>query len=365
MKPRLTQYKQGERTYWCCQYRENGKPKREYFGNVRTTSKGLATERFQAWLKGDTSESDQSHVVGEVCDIYLDFVKAHRSEVNWKTKRRHLQFLKDHVVRGPYDGRGQPLATLFADLFTEDHFREFLAARSKVTTIGEVDQSIKAIRACWNWLANPFHISRRSDAGGGVFKSDHRPLQYVKRIPSAGGPDVRKEILTDEDVRLLDTAASKLTRDVDFRNYLRFCLLTGCRPGEAAAARREDYADSAIILAKHKTDWVSPNPRVIRLSGLVKEMVEAKPPGLLFGCESVPYLSSLFRLIRHNTDHTLYCTRHTYITKRILKGEPIALIAKHCSTSIEQIQRTYFTATQQAIQEQADRAAADMDSMFG
>lgn len=118
MKPKLTQYRQGPRTYWACQYRPSpgAQPKRKYFGNVKNTSKGLARERFSAWLNGDVNESDRSYVVGEVIDIYTDWVKDNRSHVNWKTKRRHLQWLKDHVVRGNLDGRGPPLATLFADL---------------------------------------------------------------------------------------------------------------------------------------------------------------------------------------------------------------------------------------------------------
>ncbi|MCC9655616.1 tyrosine-type recombinase/integrase [Rhodopirellula halodulae] len=365
MQLKLTQYKQGPRTYWACQYRENGKPKRKYFGNVKTTSKGLARERFNAWLDGETPvDPNKSLVVGEVIEKYLEFFKQHRDPRNYTGRKRHLGFVIRHITRPPLDGAGEPLANLFAELLTDAHARQFIEARSKETTQSGLDENIKALKACWNWAANPYHISPRGDAGGGIFPVEHRPLANLKRMRPPEVLDVQKELLSQEDIQLLDAAAGKLTRSADMQGYLRFLALTGCRPGEAAAAKKEDYDGTAIVLAKHKTAYCKAAPRVITLSGRAKEIVESKPDGLLFGCESVPYFAGLLRDIRHDENLTLYGFRHTYITNRILAGDPLPMVAEHCGTSVAMITKTYFHATRQAMQAQAQRAAADLDSMY-
>jgi len=59
-----------------------------------------------------------------------------------------------------------------------------------------------------------------------------------------------------------------------------------------------------------------------------------------------------------SVDFIPYHFRHYYITKEILKGEPLDRISKQCGNSVEEIQRTYNHATTQRYREEELRRVA-------
>ncbi|MEM6779069.1 MAG: hypothetical protein AAF670_15535, partial [Planctomycetota bacterium] len=110
--PALTIYS-GKRQYYSVQWREGGKPKRKYFGNVARVSKTDAIAAYTEWCAGFSSST--SLVVGDVIDHYLRFCRAHRSRVSTQQKVRKLYRFRDFVLSA-----GHPVADLFADLLTSD-----------------------------------------------------------------------------------------------------------------------------------------------------------------------------------------------------------------------------------------------------
>ncbi len=174
-------------------------------------------------------------------------------------------------------------------------------------------------------------------------------------------------------------------RRVLFRRYFQFLLSTGVRPGlEAVNIRFSDIAFDGNVftlkIRKGKKEGKSKSKyREIPLSSSAVHSINkilnetwgfsfhedlsffanklsSLPDAFIFlppNLQSTgPQYEKVFdQLCKHckidkdSLFYTLYSCRHTYITKQLIKGVDIYLLAVHCGTSVEMIQKNYSKLT--------------------
>jgi integrase len=164
---------------------------------------------------------------------------------------------------------------------------------------------------------------------------------------------------------LVEAANSQLAK------LLTFLRETGCRPGEAIHAEAKHYRPGLIVFpwnpppgawrwknaAKKKRD------RIIYLTPALEELIRPSQPGPIFLTSRGKVWTennlviSLITLRRKKviTDWCVanhfdsekimaYSFRHTYITRMLLAGCPIKLLADLCGTSVVMLERVYSHA---------------------
>lgn len=140
----------------------------------------------------------------------------------------------------------------------------------------------------------------------------------------------------------------------DFRQFVRFLWLTGCRPGEAAELTAEsvDWEAGVCRLAKHKTAHRG-KVRLLYLSSEAREVLSDQRvkhgTGYLFrGMRGKPYSKHAVavRFLRVSErigkNVTAYGYRHTFATRALAAGVPDAQVAAmlgHSSTAM--VSRVY------------------------
>jgi integrase len=111
----------------------------------------------------------------------------------------------------------------------------------------------------------------------------HHPFRGARKPPAGERPD---RYVEDEQVAAAWKFASGLVRgrklgsmdrrfDRQFLRLIWFILLTGCRPGDAAALRWEhlNWSKSIAVIPKHKTAKSTGKPRKIAITSRVRRML--------------------------------------------------------------------------------------------
>lgn len=137
-------------------------------------------------------------------------------------------------------------------------------------------------------------------------------------------------------------------------------FLTGARYGELAGARVGDLSGNRLKVSG-KT-----GARSIVLSADAMEFFSSLANGandltrhLLLRADGKPWkthdqVKPFARAVVGaglNPDATLYCARHSYITRALSNMVPITAVAKQCGTSVEMIERTYSNFTNRELDE--------------
>jgi integrase len=151
-------------------------------------------------------------------------------------------------------------------------------------------------------------------------------------------------------------------------SFVRFLLLTGCRPSEAIGLCWKNVGTSYIhfveslnhVSGKAVINEGSKNnkKRKFPINNELEELIETintvrHPNNLVFVSPSgkpINYANFSRRQWKSVSDTlarttTPYCCRDTFITQQIAKGVPIAVVAQWCDTSSQMIERHYLGDT--------------------
>jgi integrase len=154
-------------------------------------------------------------------------------------------------------------------------------------------------------------------------------------------------------------------------HLLTFLRDTGCRPGEAVHAEAKHIRPGRIVFPwnpppgewRWKNAAKTKRDRVIYLTPALEEMVRDVPGGPLFrttrgktwtesnlvvsliALRRKPPIMEWCAANQFDPSHIFaYSFRHSYITRMLLAGCPIKLLADLCGTSVLMIERTYSHA---------------------
>ena len=172
----------------------------------------------------------------------------------------------------------------------------------------------------------------------------------------------REEIFTDDQLARLFSVP-----DPPFVAICRFLLATGCRPGEAVILTAHhfrdygDYAEFVLAPTEHKTGRITGKPRHIflnrELTAECRHRVQQYSTGPIFRTRhNRPWQPRyLYRTYRKYADQlgipkplVLHSFRHTFATRKIDQGVPIARVAMWLGDTIATVERTYWHAIHRA-----------------
>ena len=134
--------------------------------------------------------------------------------------------------------------------------------------------------------------------------------------------------------------------DLEVERLARFLILTGCRPVEAMRLRAEDIRDlprpAMLIRGKGKRRrWL---PLRGELLDLVRPLAQDRT-GFIFVPERVkrgwPQRRWEAVCVVAGVPSVAYDLRHTFITRRVAAGVPLALIAAWCGNTTRVIEERY------------------------
>jgi integrase len=182
-----------------------------------------------------------------------------------------------------------------------------------------------------------------------------RPWTLVTKFPKVESHGRRMIILTGDERKRFTEAC-----DEALRPFVTALFLTGARPGEIADARVKDL-DLPVMKLTGKT-----GTRSIRLPAAAAGWFATQAQGIndqdryIFRTKNGEhwtkdrYRQPVKRAVAAAglaPETTLYAVRHTTISKWVSNGAPIAAVALHTGTSVNQIMSSYF----KSLPEQADR----------
>jgi len=210
------------------------------------------------------------------------------------------------------------------------------------------------------------------------------PKKQKKRTVNGGSNDItdrtRECFERDELVAILKAFGSEgyCTHPLPpgrshYEPFVRFLILTGCRPGEAIALTWNDvaigphgegevrmtksYSRGYVGETKTGVDRTFPlTPQLLHLFESVKRtktkknLVFSSPEGKYIDIHNFsqrywkPIIETLAKEGKIKRYLPAYNLRHTFITTQLRNGGDIASIAKLCGTSSEMIHKHYFSA---------------------
>jgi integrase len=238
--------------------------------------------------------------------------------------------------------------------------QKFISVRSVIRSIAAtLFGPAKAIR--------PYQLEQWLDAKG--WRRFGVATTYAKRLFSWG---VEKGYLAVSPVKSLKGPATKrrermVTRaeheriitaaPADLRPLLIALWLTGMRPGNAVAATADHVCGDSLVFQKHKNAKKIKAPLTIYLGvcmqTLVKICLDAKRERLLLARPVSDAKAAGDRLREVVTTLglpgvTFYSYRHSWITRALLKGIPVADVAALAGTSIAVISQHYSHVAEEA-----------------
>ncbi len=173
------------------------------------------------------------------------------------------------------------------------------------------------------------------------------PIKKLKRRKTGR----RDRVVTPEERGKILGAMS-----ANFRDFVTFLDLTGCRPfSEAARITADDiqFDHGRVVLHRHKTRKKTGKPRVIYATEaaieLLKRLVEEHPAGPVFTNRfgngwsknnAGKYIARVCKKLGIE-GVTLYNLRTTYISNALVNGVPIEVVAALCGNSPQVIHQHY------------------------
>lgn len=258
-----------------------------------------------------------------LCDLFLDHSKAHHEPDTFRLYKHFLQRFCKSYGRSP----AADIKPLHVTRWLDQH-PKWKASRRHAAL---------AVKRAFTW----------ADKQGILSPS---PLRTLEVDPN----NRRTRVLTPDEQREIFAAI----KDVQFRNFVRAMIETGCRPGEVArvTAAEVDLELGVWVLVKHKTAKKTKKPRVIYLTPAMVELsrtlIAAYPEGPIFrGPRGArPFTRNgvrcRFRRLREKLPHlkhfVAYSARHSYATHALMNGVGVAQVAELMGhTSTEMVSKTY------------------------
>jgi len=370
-------------------YTKAGNPNGVYFGKIGDVTYQEAKEKFADYLKvvapARLARVVASISTGQLIDLFLDWVEAHRSDRTYDERKRHLERFINFSRNGRLVGEIPALEMQSADLLA---FLANAKDRYKLDAF-TTDKHATSIKAAFNWGSR--HPSPVTHLTPGF-----RPFASVEKYKRPPEPMLEDELPSPDEVELLfkwanaDLALVRETERVPgkrgrplrarrpeeyrsvgenpyagFEEVLRVYWHTGARTGELAACTASDFVRSArqIVLGRHKRARTMKDaiPRRITLNGEAFSILEKWCRGKR-GDEPIftdpkgrgwtrMRLDERFVKVRTRAgvreDITIYSFRHLWISEMLMAGVDVATVAKMAGTSIAMIEKVYGHFTNQ------------------
>lgn len=163
----------------------------------------------------------------------------------------------------------------------------------------------------------------------------------------------RQVVFTDQEIE-----AIKAKSNSSFATIFEALLDLGARPGELCKATtdhiqyRHNTACLVLSWTEHKTGPKTKKERVIPLPAKLALYAKRQQGHLFTNSEGNPwtpdslreYLDKTRKSLKLRTGLNPYACRHTFITRQLLSGKSIKLLADYCGTSARVIERNYSKA---------------------
>jgi integrase len=168
-------------------------------------------------------------------------------------------------------------------------------------------------------------------------------------------PEIRARLAADEDIRRFIAAAGT----PEFGDLLWVLYHTGARPSEIAKLTPNhldlDRRVAILTVHEHKTGHRTHKPRAIYFNDAAFSLVsrlyqERRFDTLFLNSKGTQWtINSMHKAAEKAKEKaglqesgiTPYSLRHSWITRALAKGVPIAIVAELAGTSVAMIQRTY------------------------
>jgi integrase len=324
--PQITRYILGRRaSVW---YREqDGWFYTTYRGEQKKLSqKKDEAERIFHELHAQQPEPENVHrySIGKIADLFLDFSHKHHDPDTYKHYKCMLNRFCSNIGKGKkVADLKQHHVTIWCDAYR--HWAESTRAAA-----------IAVLLACLNWAVEEGYLQSH-------------PLTRLKR----GRYERRDRILTEKEREALFRAVT----DSNFKHFLRFLELTGCRPFSEAAqieACHVDLNNRIVTLANHKNRKKTSKPRIIYLCpeaiDLLAALITLHSTGRLFrnSHTGLPWTKQtvqrrFYRLCKKAglKGVSAYVLRHQYITQALEKGVSVEIVAELVGNSPATIHKHY------------------------
>lgn len=268
------------------------------------------------------------------CDTKRQQARSPKATENAEFNRQHLKKAFEESL-------------LLADL-TEHHVRDWFE--------GHVDTTLAPDRVRARWAtAGRYLASLKAALTASAPEGMDQPWRKVKRPGLAKVGKSRTRVLTKGEENALISAADPM-----LARFVRFCIGTGCRMGEAGSL------DVADIDLKGRTAYLQDGKtggRPIHLSASLCERIEREgwignrsgSDPFLFrqdgarwidGTWLVPFREAALRAQVEGA--TAYAMRHTFITRCAEASVPIEWVSKQVGSSVGMLMQTYVHFSQGA-----------------
>jgi len=300
---------------------------------------GVARHAAQEWFGKHRKGVKVDYTLKDAIADYLEYLQAEKSLVVSKTAKGVLENIPTDLQRVPVDQLTTRQLDKWRVSFVVNNGDADTLRRSQNTS----NRRWSDLRACLNRTFQQGYITDKS---------------AWERIKPYGKVQRGRQIFwtTEEAQQLLEQAYST-SRDMG--SIVEAGLLTGCRIGELKALRVGDFDGETLTISDSKTghrQMFLSHPAIKLFKKLAKNKM---PKAWLFTYQGRQWSEDrhhkLFRQIREQVaipeDSTFYCCRHYYISKALMVGVSVELIAKNVGTSADMIHRFYGKFTAKAQQE--------------
>lgn len=271
-----------------------------------------------------------------VADCLQDYYKAQSIDRNPQTAAATETRLTKHLT--DEDGKDLPLLTADVRKLTTVELRSW---RDSMVADGDAEtvrKSKDSANRTWSMLRAALNKAFDDD----VVESD-TAWKKVKPFKKVG--KARDLFLTDQQVSdlLAHTTGA-------FHSLCKAAILTGARYGELAAAKVSDLKGDGILHLDGKTgerDVFLSHEAEMFFKKQAKDKLPEAP--LLMSHDGYhwkhgqqqPPMKNAVRAAKLPADTVFYSLRHYHISKAVLSGMSLLLIAQNCGTSVQMIQDHY------------------------
>jgi integrase len=379
-KPALRRKKVGKSEYWFT--KAGGFD--TYFGNVKEVSYEDARRQFASHIKNlvDQEPACKGKVltVGELIDLFLDWLQKHRSERTYSTRRTYCSRFASFQIGGKSIADFPANKVKSSDM---DAWLEKMASKGFDPQTRQHAQT--SVKHCWNWAT-------RHPSPVPYLSPTYRPFGSVERVYVPPKALTENDLITDAEVRTLFAAAEidldqyhrfgpKTPRPAALNPYRGFAHLlrcyyqTGARTAELSLCRVGDvlFQTHQVVLGKHKRSRTQRTPtlRTITLGeeaiSLFRTLCQGKGQDefVFVNSDGRPYhRNTLFERFKRvkavaaeqnlgkvRDEITIYSFRDLWISEALMAGNDIATVAKMAGTSVAMIERVYGHFRVQHLQE--------------
>jgi hypothetical protein len=203
-QPKLRKKKVGKSVYWFTKAGDD-----TYFGNVQDVPYSEARRLFRHHITSlaDTDQNGKQKALtaGAMMDLFLDWVKAHRSDRSYSTRRTHCSRF------GSFTNGGKKIADLPAGKVTGADLEAWLAHLADKGHSAQTRRHAQtSIKHAWNWATK--HPSPTPH-----LPPTFRPFSGVERVYVAPETLTEEDLITDDEIRALFAAA-----EIDLDTFHRF-----------------------------------------------------------------------------------------------------------------------------------------------